>query len=392
MTRSLRTFVFGLLVLSPLFAQAANEITSINGKPGPGAANADLVFVVGGDNRPTAKGAPYPRVLTAIFSEIRLIQPNFVVWSGDTIYGYDDTPAELKAEYATFAKLLAPSGVPFFNAPGNHEIHGQKPCNTAEAEAQFKAQYTNLYGSFDYAGVHFIGLNTEECGHTTPDGKAQVIDGAQLAWLKDDLEAHKNARAIFLFFHDEVTLAPNDEDGANHPPLGNSAELKALFAQYPVKAVFQGHEHLFYSPENETMPRYFVAGGAGAPMYAPPEKGGFSHYIVVEMKGNDATYNVVEPGHLYTEDGASTGKLWLINSSDRSVPARRIEASVPESLGACADLVAESHLTKWDGTPIPVPVAIAQCTTSNGRRHLTLTSTARGRSSVPIEIHRRPNP
>ena len=113
------------------------------------------------------------------------------------------------------------------------------------------------------------------------------------------------------------------------------------------------------------------------------------------MKNDQLTYKIVEPGHVYAEEAkaakASEHLVWLINSSDLILPARRIETSVPRSLGACADLVAESRLTKYDGTPIPVPVAIASCTASGNESHVTISATdgAPRRTSVPIYVHKK---
>ena len=368
-----------------------HDIRSINGTVSSPAGTGDFVFVVAGDNRPTAKGAPLPRVLKTLFDEVHVIRPDFVLWTGDTVYGYDDTPQELTAEYDSFARVASHSGVPLFNAPGNHEIHGAKPCTDSNPEEQFKKRFGALYGSFDYWGVHFIALDTEQCGHTTDDPPVQVIDGDQLDWLKKDLETHKDARAIFIFFHTEVTPATNDEDGSHHKPLGNSPELKALFTQYGVKAVFQGHEHLFYQAPDENGVKYYVAGGAGAPLYAPPEKGGFSHYLVVEMKNNNPFVTVVEPGHLYVERGTHGHAAWLVDSSDTPLPARHVEVSVPASTGRCAELIASTSLTTWDNKPIPVPVEITACTTIKGRRSLTLTvaGAVPRRSSVPINVQRK---
>jgi hypothetical protein len=395
MARSLRTIVFCSAVLTALAVHGADhDIHSINGTIGPPALTGDFVFVVAGDNRPTAKGAPLPHVLKTIFDEVRVIRPDFVLWTGDTVYGYDDTRPELTAEYDAFLMLAKRAGVPLFNAPGNHEIHGEKPCTDSDPEKQFVSRFGALYGSFDYWGAHFIALDTEQCGHTTTDPYVQVIDGDQLDWLKKDLEAHKDARAIFLFFHTEVTPATDDEDAANHKPLGNSDEMKALFKRYGVKAVFQGHEHLFYQTTGDNKVHYYVAGGAGAPMYARPEVGGFSHYLVVEMKGNDSVVTVVEPGHLYVANGTHGHAAWLVNSTDTPLPARRVELSIPASVGKCAELLATTSLTTWDKKPIPVPVEITNCMTSNGRRNLTLTVSGDvpRRSSVPIDVQRRREP
>jgi len=381
-----------------LFAIAlAANIKAVNGTIVSPATRGDFVFVVGGDNRPTEHGAPWPRVLPTIFQEIRLIHPDFVIWSGDTIYGYDDKDtAAVQHEYSDFLKFAKVAAVPLVNAPGNHEVHDvpkQIPCADLEAEFQ---KHWNLWGSFDYRGAHFIALDSEQCGHTIKkDGHTvQVIDGKQLEWLQNDLEANKGARAIFVFFHTETTLAPNDEDGQNHLPLGNSAELQALFEKYPVKAVFQGHEHLYYAKEINGI-QYFVAGGSGAPFYAPPNNGGFSHYLVVEMKNDQLTYKVVEPAHLYTEAATSANpaerKLWLINSSDLALPVRHIEMYVPSAIGACKDLVVETRLTKYDGTPIPVPMTIANCTASEIANNVTIAATddVPGRHSIPIYVHKK---
>ena len=92
------TVCCAVLGATSVFAALA-DIKSINGPLVSPVSSGDFVFVVAGDNRPTAKGAPLPHVLKTIFSEIRVIQPDFVLWTGDTVYGYDDTPAELRAEY-----------------------------------------------------------------------------------------------------------------------------------------------------------------------------------------------------------------------------------------------------------------------------------------------------
>jgi hypothetical protein len=380
-----------MVVMVCLAMPAFGAIKSINRELTP-ATDGDFVFVVAGDNRPTTHGAPYPRVFDTILSEVRLIHPDLVLWTGDTVYGYGDRDrAELANEYALFLKKAAHADVPIFNAPGNHEIHPDvTPCDKLNVcEDEFKAHFGDLYGSFDYRGVHFIALDTEEIGHTVKvDGKptdVQLIDGDQLEWLEADLEAHKSARAIFAFFHTELTPAPNDETGVGHPALGNSSDIRTLFAKYHVKGVFQGHEHLLYAPDPKTTEgvHYFVAGGAGAPMYARPENGGVSSYIVVEMKGNDATFNIVEPGRFYAEGGSNV--VWLINSNDVDLPAGRIEATLPPSVGECGSIEASQTLAKkFKGA-----IQVVSCKASGNGLDVVLETTVDmpGRSSMDIRVH-----
>jgi hypothetical protein len=390
MTRSATMILLAVCLALPAFGQ----IKSLNHDLVP-AADGDFVFVVAGDNRPTTHGAPFPHVLDTILSEMRLIRPDLVLWTGDTVYGYGDKDrAELAAEYATFIRKAAHADVPIFNAPGNHEVHPNvTPCDKPNVcEDEFIAHFGALYGSFDYRGVHFIAVDTEEIGHQVMvDGKptnAQLVDGDQLKWLKADLESHKDARAIFAFFHTELTPSPNDEEGSGHPPLGNSSDMQALFAKYHVKAVFQGHEHLLYVPDPKTTNgvHYFVAGGAGAPLYARPENGGVSSYIVVEMKGSDATYNIVEPGRFYAEGAGDV--VWLINSNDADIPARRIEATVPASAGTCGALTFDQTLAK----KFKGEIRAVSCKPSGNNLDLTLETTTDmpGRSSMDIHVHRKP--
>jgi hypothetical protein len=64
------------MTLSLLLAiTLAANIKAINAPVVSPAAGGDFVFVVAGDNRPTAHGAPWPRVLPTIFPEVRLIRP-----------------------------------------------------------------------------------------------------------------------------------------------------------------------------------------------------------------------------------------------------------------------------------------------------------------------------
>ena len=150
MTRSLCTLILSWTVLAAGAGYASDHIKSLNAPPSASALTGDFVFVVAGDNRPTAKDAPLPRVLTTIMSEIRVIRPDLVLWTGDTVYGYNDTPGELKEEYKRFADLAKTADVPIFDAPGNHEIHGEKPCATEDSEKQFVDRFGSLYDSFEY--------------------------------------------------------------------------------------------------------------------------------------------------------------------------------------------------------------------------------------------------
>lgn len=374
----------------------------------------DVIFVVAGDNRPTAKGAPLPRALDGIFSEIALIRPDFVLWTGDTVYGYCDTEAELNAEYEAFrAKAKALEGVvPLFNSPGNHEIHSdQSGCGkTAEplcwadpqtpeprcSETAFRNRFGDLYGSFNYAGAHFIAMDT------SVPGDEDAISGPQLSWLKADLKSAKAARVIFLFTHTEFFGSPliDPPSGRSHPSVARRAELEDLFDRYPVAAVFSGHEHLFWHepPEKHNFIDYFVAGGAGAPLYASPDHGGFSHYLIVRLKDKAVSYELIQPGRLYIDesserlpaefcDGAKCA--WIVNSNDlhQALPLNGIDIAVPASLGDCPSLMVTARFRNRDAW-VEVKNVSLDCTVSPpGKVHVVGPASTQG--SVLLTVSRK---
>jgi len=348
---------------------------------------APLLFVVGGDNRPSGHDGPFPRVTRTIFSEIALIRPDFVLWTGDTVYGYYDSARELSAEYDRFTAAAREGGSALFNAPGNHEIHhlDRDPCTDRSSEEAFARRFGNLYGSFDAGGAHFIALDTE------PMCSEDRVDADQRAWLERDLEANRNARAIFVFSHTEFFSSPTiDPDAAKgHPPIADREGLIALFRKYPVRAVFCGHEHV-YSHENHEGIDFFVAGGSGAPLYAPPDRGGFSHYVVVRLEKGELAWDVVEPGRLYVETGpdlAGRRTTWIVNGTDADVPVRGAWIDAPPSLGSCRRLTAETGLKKR-GVPVELPASVAGCAVVNGRRRARVTLVSPRGTSIPVSIGR----
>ncbi|HEY0512194.1 MAG TPA: metallophosphoesterase [Thermoanaerobaculia bacterium] len=365
---------------------------------------ADVVFVVGGDNRPTGQGAPLPRVLGTIFSEIGLIRPDFVLWTGDTVYGYCDSRGELEAEYGAFRAAARPlaGAVPLYSSTGNHDIHPGQTCSSPPpaglcgppcSQDLFRAHFGQLYGSFDYAGAHFIALDTD-----SPEAEGSVPPG-QLEWLKRDLEANKGARAIFLFTHTEFYSSPliDSAQGQGHPPVTNRAELEELFRRYPVKAVFSGHEHIYWREPAEPHGgiSYFVLGGAGAPLYASPDRGGFSHYLVVRLSGDQVSYDVVEPGRLYLQDlpaRAREARFWIVNSNDfaQPLPLRGVDVDVPASLGPCKRLEVTAAAQRRDAT-VPVPgLTITSCAAAGrGKLRLHIEGPPVGQGSFLVTVHRK---
>ncbi|HVU36526.1 MAG TPA: metallophosphoesterase [Opitutaceae bacterium] len=277
---------------APLSATAERPLVPLpvpgTGQWSAGAAGDHFEFVVAGDNRAAARDLPPPPTAGEIFREVRLLRPSFCLWTGDTIYGSDDTVGEAEQEYDAFLNSAAAAATPIFNAPGNHEIFKR-----ADLERLYARRMGPLFGSFDAGRSHFIALDTEELGR--PPG----IGDAQRAWLEHDLEQNRGAAHIFVFMHHP--LFPKDKtDG-----FGNRANRDAihrLFVQYHVAYVFSGHEHLYYASVHDGV-HYVVTGGGGAPTDAAPEDGGFQNYVVVQVDGDRVTTTVLQPWRLFSSSG-----------------------------------------------------------------------------------------
>ena len=122
----------------------------------------------------------------------------------------------------------------------------------------FHARYTNNipegsdsstgdYYSFDYQGVHFTCLNSND----TPNPKDPNTTGmrdAQLQWAEADLAAHKNDKFLIVMMHkglfDSGGHSCND-DHSDYDIEQMRRQLAPLFTKYGVDLVLEGHDHLY---------------------------------------------------------------------------------------------------------------------------------------------------
>ena len=268
-----------------------------------------------------------PPPLDVICQEIGLIGPNFVFWTGDVIEGYGDTPAEAGAEYDTFLASAAKAKVPVFNAPGNHEYSLDKALVPV-----YHDKMGSFYGSFDYGSSHFIALNTTPILPDGSPGPGGSLDEPQWAWLEADLQANQGAKNIFVFMHHYV-FGPPDPDtpdlDTGWKSIADRDRLHALMVKYHVRAVFCSHNHIYWHQVKDGVD-YFITGGAGAPLDATPDAGGYLHYMQVTVDGTKVSTQVLQPWHLEVHypdgDGVGTGaeRVWVANTNYFPVTAGHI--------------------------------------------------------------------
>ena len=345
-----------------------------NTLPAP-AGEGSFRFVVFGDNRSAGPEAPLPESFPRIISEVSLFRPDLVFHTGDFVSG-GRTAEETEKQYRNSLEVINKLPVPFYLAPGNHEFNG-----AGGREIYKKMIGPKSYYSLDFQNSHFIILNTDM------EGDAGWIRGEQMVWLKNDLEKNKAKEHIFVFFHRPPFAPLNpDFDTVKHKHMDfasreNRDELVALFAKYHVNTVFSAHEHL-YATEVHQGVRYTTTAGLGAPMYAPPEKGGFLHYLLVSVDGREVTTRVIEPWHLFSEFHENDGNhaapwVILLNTNCESVALDGVVlnalpgdyavdmAPMPESFrskrffrNASAEILEKQTLTDGASTSLRIRVQI----------------------------------
>jgi hypothetical protein len=142
----------------------------------------DFRFSILGDRTGGATAEIYGRV----WREIDLLHPDFVINVGDTIQGGSDEKAP--SEWTELRPLWARySHYPHYFTPGNHDVWSEVSRQIYERESGRASQY-----SFNYQDAHFVVLD---------NSRTADLSEEQLDFLERDLEANKDRRPKFVFFH-----------------------------------------------------------------------------------------------------------------------------------------------------------------------------------------------
>jgi predicted MPP superfamily phosphohydrolase len=134
------------------------------------------------------------------------IVPSFVIMTGDLIKdALRVSEKEATSLYELYASEMSKFKVPVYNVPGNHEIFGieRNLSNVESSHPLFgKEMYRHYLGpdyySFNYGGLHFVGLNSVDYHDMWYYGH---IDSIQLAWLKRDISLSRRITPIITFNH-----------------------------------------------------------------------------------------------------------------------------------------------------------------------------------------------
>lgn len=262
-------FLAFALSLTAWPSQAGNASRQAADAPKPQEETRPFRFIVYGDTR---DGHEIHRKLVKL---ILANKPDIILQTGDLVHNgseaglwkiYDGITGEMRHL------------IPVYPARGNHDLGG--PGYEERITRPFTSG-NKLYYSFDKRDCHFVSV---DCFSPFQPGSSQYT------WLEKDLAAaRKKAQPVFVFFHE-----PPYSIGSHGSNLEIRSALCPLFVKYGVRAVFNGHDHIYYRTVRDGI-TYVVSGGGGAPLYpCDPNKGAIPgdswasvhHIVVCDMKGD----------------------------------------------------------------------------------------------------------
>lgn len=139
-------------------------------------------------------------------------------------------------------EIFSTIGIPFYNAPGNHDMNYNAPDDRHALET-YKSIFGPPYYAFEYGKVHFIVLDNI-VWHNPPEEDGYYVEALgqqQLNWLEEHLAQVSDEKLLVLAGHapvvalDSVEVQVNIEDGG---------ELFRILREREKVLMLAGHYHL----------------------------------------------------------------------------------------------------------------------------------------------------
>ena len=180
---------------------------------------------------------------------------------GDNAYGSGTDP-EYQEKFFNIYKDDFLKKYPVFPAPGNHDYYDfyefkatnqmthdiayyQNFSMPTKAEAGGVPSGTEAFYSFDVGNVHFLSLDS----YGKEDNESRMYDtlGAQVQWIKKDLEAFKNTKrgwVVAYWHHPPYTMGSHNSDKEGDLIKIREDFIKIL-ERNGVDLIVCGHSHLY---------------------------------------------------------------------------------------------------------------------------------------------------
>jgi predicted MPP superfamily phosphohydrolase len=172
--------------------------------------------------------APLFSIINQIFTELSFLDPEFILFSGDLVFG-----SLYYLEYPWSWKVLSSYALPTFMVPGNHDGYASGGGLLRDGLEYWQQIIGPPYYSFNYGEEnHFVCINTYDGTAIQrnsisfiPQRWGGTLSNDQQEWLKDDLEkaslegrnsilcGHHDPRGNFHGFGSSNNCADEDNDG-----------------------------------------------------------------------------------------------------------------------------------------------------------------------------------
>lgn len=242
---------------------------------------------------------------------VNLLRPEFVVSVGDLIEGYTEDKSEIEAMWKEFLAGMESMQMRFFFVPGNHDL------SNPVMHKVWKEKFGREWYSFDYHGVHFLCLSSE-------DPKQTHMSDEQVEWIEKDLAEHADARWTFAFMHKPLWVTAEQSMAAGNGDPTNWKKVEALLKDRP-HTVFAGHVHHYVQYDRNGTNYYHLATTGGASQLRGVPYGEFDHVTWVTMEADGPRVAHVRLGgvlapDIVTEPGIARFRKFLDRAQVRIVP------------------------------------------------------------------------
>jgi hypothetical protein len=237
----------------------------------------------------------------------------FVLQSGDAVVNGRDARQWNVSFVGLINRLTADAGVPYFLAPGNHDVTGAADLNAPGRQEGLRNYLRAVNDLIPPNGAmrRLNGYPTYAFGY----GNTFVIafdsniaeDSTQFAWVQAQLEGldRKRYTHVTAFFHHPAySSGPHGGAIIERPTAAVRARYMPLFRKHNVSFLVTGHEHFFehfverYRDASGRAQRIdqIVTGGGGAPLYSYQGEPDLRAYRAAAGADSVSVSHLVRPG------------------------------------------------------------------------------------------------
>ena len=319
-----------LCLTSMLLLQAARAQETVNAIAAPkiplppeevSATVTRFSYIVYGDSRGRRDGEAlqyeHSLVVDGMLAAIKRLENSdypvrFVMQSGDAVVNGGD-PRQWNVSFVSLInRLTTEGGVPYFLAPGNHDVTSAQNLNSRQRQQGLRnfldamAQLIppddaprRLKGyptyAFGYGNTFVVALDSNIAG-----------DATQYDWVKaqlDGLDRGRYVNVVAMFHHPVFSSGPHGGATIEPPTAVLRSRYMPLFRTHHVKLLLAGHDHLF----EHWVERYMddsgrhrmdlvVTAGGGAPLYAYEGEPDLTQYLRANQATRVQLEHLVKPG------------------------------------------------------------------------------------------------